>query len=316
MSGPLRAAGALLLALAGLAGCSKTGASVGAADAAPVIGEARPRTRATRRPAGPRSPPRGTSDGGGAGRRRAAVQRHPGRVRGRRGEPVRRAEAGLSTGQNTRANLTLRAAPAGIARVMAKLRVNGGLVSESAESEDLAAPIVDAERQLAMAREYRDSLLALRARGSNDIKTLMSVNEELAKVQSTLESATGERAHLQQRIATETLTVSIATTGESEDRALAPLAPRCADSAPAWARPPPRRSRSWRTRFRGRSCWCRSAGCAPAMAAASQEAVREWTATARDDTPRDAQRAACARTCARPSPTACSRSTTSNGLVR
>lgn len=133
-------------------------------------------------------------------------------------------QSGLSTGQhNTRANLVLRAAPAGIARVMARLRVSGGLVSESAESEDLAAPIVDTERQLAMAREYRDSLLALRAKGSNDIKTMMSVNEELAKVQSTLESATGERAHLQQRVATETLTVSIAATGDSEREALAPI---------------------------------------------------------------------------------------------
>ena len=53
---------------------------------------------------------------------------------------------------------------------------------------------------------------------------MMSVNEELARVQSTLESATGERAHLQQRIATETLTVAIGTSGDGERHALAPLA--------------------------------------------------------------------------------------------
>lgn len=129
----------------------------------------------------------------------------------------------LATGQHPHADLTLRAAPAGIARILARLRVAGGLVSEAAESEDLAAPIVDTERQLAMAREYRDSLLALRAKGSNDIKTMMSVNEELARVQSQLESATGERAHLQQRIDTETLTVSIGATGENERQAWQPL---------------------------------------------------------------------------------------------
>jgi hypothetical protein len=67
-----------------------------------------------------------------------------------------------------------------------------------------------------MAREYRDSLLTLRARGGNDIKALMSINEELARVQSQLESATGERVHLQQRIDTETLTVAIASTGARE----------------------------------------------------------------------------------------------------
>ena len=129
----------------------------------------------------------------------------------------------LSTGGHASADLTLRAAPAGIARVIAKLRLNGGLVAETTESEDLAAPIVDSERQMAMAREYRDSLLALRAKGSNDIKTMMSVNEELARVQSQLESATGERAHLQQRIATETLTVGIAALGENDRHAWTPL---------------------------------------------------------------------------------------------
>ena len=96
-------------------------------------------------------------------------------------------------------------------------------MAETTESEDLAAPIVDSERQMAMAREYRDSLLALRAKGSNDIKTMMSVNEELARVQSQLESATGERAHLQQRIATETLTVGIAAIGENDRQAWTPL---------------------------------------------------------------------------------------------
>jgi len=119
----------------------------------------------------------------------------------------------LDTGDHAHAELTLRAAPAGVARLLAKLHSGHGLVGESASSEDLAAPIVDSERQIAMAREYRDSLLALRAKGSNDIKAMMSINEELARVQSQLESATGERAHLQRRIDTETLTVTIACTG-------------------------------------------------------------------------------------------------------
>ena len=125
----------------------------------------------------------------------------------------------LDTGERAHAELTLRAAPAGIARLLAKLHAGNGLVAESASSEDLAAPIVDTERQIAMAREYRDSLLALRARGGNDIKALMSINEELARVQSLLESATGERAHLQQRIDTETLTVAIASNGARESHA-------------------------------------------------------------------------------------------------
>lgn len=122
----------------------------------------------------------------------------------------------LDTGDRAHAELTLRAAPAGIARLLARLHTGSGLVAESARSSELAAPIVDTERQIAMAREYRESLLALRARGGNDIKSLMSINEELARVQSQLESANGERAHLQQRVDTETLTVAIASTGARE----------------------------------------------------------------------------------------------------
>lgn len=130
----------------------------------------------------------------------------------------------LNTGDYASAELTVRAAPAGIARLLAKLHSGAGLVGESTSAEDLAAPIVDAERRLAMMREYRDSLLTLRAKAGSDIKALMSVNEELARVQSQLESATGDRAHLQQRLDTETLTVAIGTAGEYERQGWQPIA--------------------------------------------------------------------------------------------
>ncbi|MBC7662603.1 MAG: DUF4349 domain-containing protein [Caulobacter sp.] len=224
MNGRARVAGALVLALAGLAGCSKPIGAVGASDEASVMvddkkvagdAESRRATLATTRHVEMEVAP--DAIGPLFSATQAACDADT-------ASQCVVLKSGLSNGQrNTRANLVLRAAPAGIARVLAKLRVNGGLVSESAASGGLAAPFADTERQLAMAREYRDSLLALRAKGSNDIKTMMSVNEELAKVQSTLESATGERAHLQQRVATETLTVSIATTGDSEREALAPI---------------------------------------------------------------------------------------------
>ena len=169
MSASARAAGALLLALAGLSGCSKPSGAIGASGAAPVVVT---ESKAT---------------GDTANRRATLVTtRHvemavaPDDVAPLFNATQAACEADsasecvvlqstLATGQNTQANLTLRAAPAGIARLLAKLRVNGGLVAESAQSEDLAAPIVDTERQMAMAREYRDSLLALRANGSNDI---------------------------------------------------------------------------------------------------------------------------------------------------
>ena len=120
-------------------------------------------------------------------------------------------EASLTSGESPSAKIRLRAPPASMSRILARLRSGGGIFSESTTAEDLAAPIVETDRRVAMQREYRDSLLALRAKGGNDINALIRVNQELAQVQSELESATGERAQLQQRIATETLTVSFRT---------------------------------------------------------------------------------------------------------
>jgi hypothetical protein len=222
MSAALRATGALLCALAALCGCSKTDVSQGASSAPAIAAketsaageESRRATLATTRHVDMQvasdaiAPLFNTTQAAceaDAASACVVLQSH------------------LATGSYPHADLTLRATPAGISRILARLRVGGGLVSEAAESQDLAAPIVDAERQMAMAREYRDSLLALRAKGSNDIKTMMSVNEELARVQSQLESATGERAHLQQRVATETLTIGIGTTDAHERDAWQPM---------------------------------------------------------------------------------------------
>ena len=121
----------------------------------------------------------------------------------------------LSTGDEPSAKLVLRAAPAGIRRILESLRHAGGVTNESANAEDLAAPIADNERQLAMLHDYRDSLLALRARGGNDINALIRINQELAETQARLEAAAGAQAHMHQRIATETLTINVGAIREA-----------------------------------------------------------------------------------------------------
>ena len=131
-------------------------------------------------------------------------------------------DARLSTGREPDAKLVLRAAPAGVRRILEGLRAAGGVISESASAEDLATPIADGERRIAMLRDYRDALVALRARGGNDIGALMKVNQELAEVQSQLESAAGDAARLHLRVATETLTVTVHAIREGA--VLAPIA--------------------------------------------------------------------------------------------
>jgi len=118
-------------------------------------------------------------------------------------------ESHLSTGQFASASLRLRAKPDGIRKVVAALSRQAAITDQSTSAEDLAGPIQDGEKQLAMLTAYRTDLEALRKRAGNDIDALIKLNHELAQVQSELEAANGRQAYLLQRVATETLDIAI-----------------------------------------------------------------------------------------------------------
>lgn len=115
----------------------------------------------------------------------------------------------INTGRDIGAELTLRAKRAGIQKLVAVLSAQGELISQSTMAEDLASPIQDTAKKLAMLNDYRSKLEALRGRASSDVDSLIKVNKELAQVQSEIESISGERAHLLQRVDTEILRVAI-----------------------------------------------------------------------------------------------------------
>lgn len=121
-------------------------------------------------------------------------------------------ESHLNTGREISASLKFRAKPAGIRKIMAVLNTHGEVISQSVTAEDLAAPISDSARKLAMLNDYRSKLEALRGNASQNIDALIKVNQELAQVQSDIESLSGERAHLVQRVETEILNVALSTT--------------------------------------------------------------------------------------------------------
>lgn len=121
-------------------------------------------------------------------------------------------ESHLNTGRDVSANLKFRAKPAGIKKIIAVLSTRGEVIRQSVTAEDLAAPIGDSAKRLALLNDYRSKLEALRGNASQNIDALIKVNQELAQVQSNIESLSGERAHLLQRIETEILTVTISTT--------------------------------------------------------------------------------------------------------
>lgn len=122
-------------------------------------------------------------------------------------------ESRLDTAKFSNASVKLRAAPEGIQQVLSKLDQHGKVISRSTSAEDLATPIEDGGRKLAMLNDYRTRLEDLRAKAGTNVEALIKVNQELARVQSELEAATGEQARLAKRVKTEVLNLSISTAG-------------------------------------------------------------------------------------------------------
>lgn len=118
-------------------------------------------------------------------------------------------EARVSSGDGASAALKIRATAGGIRKLIAVLSAQGDVASQSTTAEDLAGPIADTAKQIAMLTDYRTSLEALRNRPSNDLDALMRLTRELADVQSQIETLTGSQAGLMQRVQTELLNVSI-----------------------------------------------------------------------------------------------------------
>ena len=106
----------------------------------------------------------------------------------------------IDTGYHPDARITLRVEAAGLPSIMKAATRHGKVTKKNTHAEDLAEPIADAEKRLSMLRTQRDLLLKLQKRPDNDIDSLLKIASELSRVQSEIEHATGERAHLQKRI--------------------------------------------------------------------------------------------------------------------
>jgi hypothetical protein len=118
-------------------------------------------------------------------------------------------ESTLSSGSSRQATLKFRAKPAGIRALKALLSKQGEVAAQSTNAEDLAGPIEDGARKIAMLQNYRAKLEALLARANIEVDPLIKLNRELAEVQSQLEALNGTQAHLVRRVDTEILRVSI-----------------------------------------------------------------------------------------------------------
>jgi hypothetical protein len=121
----------------------------------------------------------------------------------------------LDTERSPSASLRLRARAAGIAKLEAALSGHGRVLDRSTSAEDLAAPIQDADKKLALLTDYRTRLEDLRKTAGTNIDSLIRVNHELSEVQGQIEELAGNRARLVQRVDTQILRVAIRSEGSA-----------------------------------------------------------------------------------------------------
>ena len=118
-------------------------------------------------------------------------------------------ESSSGRGRDPRAHVKLRAKPAGIASLVALASAGGSVQEQQTKVDDLAKSIIDSNKRLDMLREYERKLKGLEGKAGNDVDTLIKLSKELASVQSELEQAMGQNAHLLERVNLDLLTVLI-----------------------------------------------------------------------------------------------------------
>lgn len=107
------------------------------------------------------------------------------------------------------AMIKIRATPKEIEKITKLLNGFSGMTSHNISAENLAGPISDSSKKLAMLKAYRDRLEQLMNRSDANIDTLLKISQELAQTQSEIEIASGENADLVLRTQTQLLTIFI-----------------------------------------------------------------------------------------------------------
>jgi hypothetical protein len=107
------------------------------------------------------------------------------------------------------ASIRMRLAPGGVEGLITLASRDGKIVERTTNAEDLAQPVADTERSLALLGVHRDRLVDIMKRKDLPIDQLITVSKELATVQSQIESASSTHANLRRRIDTDLLTIGL-----------------------------------------------------------------------------------------------------------
>ena len=103
----------------------------------------------------------------------------------------------------------MRLAPGGVDGLIALAGKDARITERNTHAEDLAQPVADTERELALLTLHRDRLTEIMKSRSLGIDQLITVSKELASVQAQIESLNSTHANLLRRIDTELLTIDL-----------------------------------------------------------------------------------------------------------
>ena len=106
--------------------------------------------------------------------------------------------------------IQMRIAPEGVNPTIEAASRDGKLTMRSTRAEDLAQPISDTQRRLALMTTHRDRLTEIMKNKDLKIEQLITVSKELSTVQNDIDSLSTEHAQLRRRVDTELLTINLA----------------------------------------------------------------------------------------------------------
>ena len=107
------------------------------------------------------------------------------------------------------ASIRMRLARGGVDSLVDLASKDGKITARSTQAEDLAQPVADTERQLALLGVHRDRLTEIMKSRDLKIDQLITVSRELAGVQSQIEALSSSHANLIRRIDTDLLTIDL-----------------------------------------------------------------------------------------------------------
>lgn len=120
-------------------------------------------------------------------------------------------------------SIRMRLAPGGVEPIVTVAARGGEIVSRTTHAEDLAQPIADTERELALMTTHRDRLAEFMKSKELKVDQLITVSKELATVQAQIDALTTQRANLRRRVDTDLLAINLSLPPEESARERHPI---------------------------------------------------------------------------------------------